>query len=277
VTPDLPEDGTQEPTGHRFLDEAGDTTFFGKGKIPILGRPGVSLCFAMGMVRFGGDLKSIRGQVTALQAEVVADKYLNVIPSIARKIAGKGFFFHATDDPPEVRERFLKFIAGLECSCEVMVARKIPSLFATKHHGRDAEFYADVLSHLLKNRLRLKGKLVLNIAERGNSTRSVNFDRALAKAVEHHREKFAPAAVSSEVVFNVQNPYTEPLLNAADYLSWAVQRVFERGDTRYYDFLGDKINLVVDLYDDAARAGNKNHYLRGHRLTSANKIGPPSP
>jgi hypothetical protein len=48
----------------------------------------------------------------------------------------------------------------------------------------------------------------------------------------------------------VQTHYTEALLNVADYLCWSVQRVFERGETRYYDFLGDRINLVVDLYSE---------------------------
>jgi hypothetical protein len=266
-----------EPTIHRFLDEAGDTTFFGKGRVNILGTEGVSLSFAIGTVKFGGDLNVIRKQIKELQDEVSRDKYLNVIPSVAKKIAGKGFVFHATDDPPEVRERFFKCLAGLDCSCEVMVARKIPSLFATKHHGKDAEFYADVLSHLLKNKLQLKGKLVLNIAERGKSTRNVNLDRALEKAVERHAKNHDPAKISSSVVFNVQNPHTEPLLNAADYLCWAVQRVFERGETRYYDFLGDKISHVVDLYDDANYAGNRNYYRRENKLTAANKISPPSP
>ncbi len=36
---------------HRFLDEAGDTTFFGKGKIPIVGSAGVSKAFILGMVK----------------------------------------------------------------------------------------------------------------------------------------------------------------------------------------------------------------------------------
>jgi hypothetical protein len=52
-----------------------------------------------------------------------------------------------------------------------------------------------------------------------------------------------------KVVFNVQNHQTEPLLNIADYLCWPVQRIFERGEMRYYNFVQEKISLVVDLYD----------------------------
>jgi hypothetical protein len=215
--------------------------------------------------------------VRPLQQEVLADRYVNTIPSVLKKSQGKGFYFHATDDPPEVRERFFRFIEGLDCSIEVMVARKIPRLFLTKHNGKDSEFYADVLSHLLKNKLRLGQKLVLNIAERGNSTKNTNLELALNKAVERHGKKHATDGITSTVVFNVQNHHTEPLLNVADYLCWAVQRVFERGETRYYDFLGDKISLVVDLYDSASYVGNQHYYTRKHRLTVAQKLSPPSP
>jgi hypothetical protein len=262
---------------HRFLDEAGDTTFYGKGRVPIVGQPGVSLGFAIGMAKFNADLNEIRKAVRALQDEVTADKYLLGIASVAKKAAAGGFYFHATDDPPEVRERFFKFVESLACTCEVMVARKLPSMFALKHHHQEAEFYADVLSHLLKNKLKLGQKVVLNIAERGASTRNANLQFALTKAVERFEKKWSVDEISSLVVFNVQNHRTEPLLNVADYLCWSVQRVFERGEMRYYDFLGDRIRLVVDLYDTTKYKGSLNYYRGKRRLTAENKISPPSP
>lgn len=270
-------DSALSVSSHRFLDEAGDTTFFGKGRIPIVGREGVSLSFSIGMVKFNGDLNQIRNQVRALQKEILEDRYLNTIPSIRKKCQGKGFYFHATDDPPEVRERFFRFIDSLDCSVEVMVARKIPALFTSKHNGKDAEFYADLLSHLLKNKLMMDQKLVLNIAERGNSTKNANLERALAKATERHAKKHGNGDVACKVVFNVQNHHTEPLLNVADYMCWAVQRVFERGETRYYDFLNEKISLVVDLYDSASYPGNRNYHTRKNPLTATKKLSPPSP
>ena len=36
---------------HRFLDESGDTTFFGKGHRDIIGEHGVSLTFGIGMLK----------------------------------------------------------------------------------------------------------------------------------------------------------------------------------------------------------------------------------
>jgi hypothetical protein len=47
-----------------------------------------------------------------------------------------------------------------------------------------------------------------------------------------------------KTIFNIQSPIEEPLLSAADYFCWAIQRVFERGELRCYEFLIDKISKV---------------------------------
>ena len=61
---------------------------------------------------------------------------------------------------------------------QAFVGRKIPSLFANKHGNNEHEFYADLLHHLLKSKMNHE-KLVLNIAERGNSTRMANLENAV--------------------------------------------------------------------------------------------------
>jgi hypothetical protein len=259
-------------TSHRFLDEAGDTTFYGKGKIIAIGQPGVSLAFSLGMVKFNCDLATLRQSVVKLQHSVETDDYLKDIPSVQKKITKGGFYFHATDDPPEVRERMFKFIKTVDCGLEIIVGRKMPSLFLRKHNGKESEFYADLLSHLIKTKLKQDQKLVLNITERGPSTKNANLDLALQKAVDRFGKKWDVSEIRSKVVFNVQNPRTEPLLNVADYLCWAVQRVFERGEMRHYDFVRDKISLIVDLYDSANYEGSQNYYTRNHPLTAANKL-----
>jgi hypothetical protein len=260
---------------HRFLDEAGDTTFFGKGRVPILGQKGVSLCFGLGMVKFATPVEEVRNQVEKLCRAVETDKYLNRIPSVVKRVQSGGFFFHAKDDPAEVRERLFKWIYKMDCSLEMVVGRKIPALFARKHNNKDSEFYADLLSHLLKNKLKLGQRQVINIAERGKTTRNHVLELAMTKARERFAKKQDAAEISSEVVFNVQNPRTEPLLCVPDYLAWAVQRVFERGEMRHYDFLRERISLVVDLYDAEKYEGSRNYYTPKRPLTAENKLGPP--
>lgn len=267
------------PVVHRFIDEVGDTAFYGKGggKLIILGQEGVSLVFGMSIVKFERPLAEIRSEIVALQKQVEADPLLNTIPSVVKRVAKGGFFFHACKDSDDVRTVFLHYLRDLKCEAEIVIARKIHSLFVNKHHGKDDEFYADVLSHLIKRRLKQPRRMVLNIAQRGSSTRAKVLDEALAKATGRAGKRWGSDDLKGEVVFNVQTPLREPLLAVPDYLGWAVQRIFEKGQTRYYDYLREKIRLVVDLYDSEKYPNNQNYYDH-HRnpLTAQNKIGPPS-
>lgn len=262
---------------HRFLDEAGDPTFFGKGGGTILGEEGVSLSFSLGMVKFENPLEDLRRQVVELQGRVETDDYVNRVPSIVKRIQAGGFFFHAKDDVPEVRERMYRWIRQTNCSLEMVVGRKIPALFIRKHNGREAEFYADLLSHLLKTKLMMGKRLVINVAARGKTTRNQTLEMAMEKARERFGKRRHLSEINSEVVFNIQNPRTEPLLSVTDYLTWAVQRVFERGDARYYDFVQERVALVVDLYDQENYGQSRNYYTRKNPLSAANRLCPPAP
>lgn len=261
-------------TFHRFLDETGDTTFYGKGRKLIVGQEGVSLCFGLGVVRIDRPLEEVRREVRALQTQVEADPLLNTIPSVRRRIASGGFFFHACKDSPEVRSVVLHYIRDLPCEAEVVMARKIPALFAKQHHGLEGEFYADLLAHLVKNRLKRDGTLVLNVAERGSSTREKVLTEALRLATERAAKRWGGENLRTRAVFNVQNPRTEPLLTVSDYLCWAVQRVFEKGEVRHYNYLAEKIRLVVDIYDRDKYEGFRNYYDKKNPLTAENKVGP---
>ena len=262
-------------THHRFIDEVGDTTFYGSKRKLILGQEGVSSGFGIGLLKLNQPIGEVRRGVDELQREVEADDLLNTIPSVRKRIDSGGFFFHACQDTPDVRSVFLRYLRELKCEAEVVMARKIPSLFEAQHHGQEDEFYADILSHLIKQRVKRPGTLVLNIAQRGSSTREKILNRALEIALERASKKWG-SALQARVVFNIQTPRTEPLLNVADYLCWSVQRVFEKGETRYYDYLQQQIRLVVDLYDFEKYENSRNYYGRNNPLTIENKIGPPN-
>lgn len=233
---------------HYFLDEAGDCTFFGAKKMPMIGQNGVSKNFSLGMVQFTQPLAEIRAQIQVLQKKVENDPYFLRVPSIQKKIKNGGFFFHAKDDPPEVRKLFYDYIRSLDCRFEIVVGRKIPSLFLNKHNGKETEFYADLLSHLIRPRFDNTEKMVLHIASKGVTTRHTTFDNAIKRAINRHH-KTTGEVLDLKISFDVQNQTTEPLLNIADYFCWSVQRYFERNEIRYSEFLMDKIE-IIDLYDN---------------------------
>jgi len=257
---------------HRFLDEAGDTTFYGKGKVRILGNEGVSKCFILGMLKINEPLDFIRDKILELQNEISADPYFESIPSIKKKRGKRGYYLHAKDDIPEVRKLMYDLIKSINCSFECIVARKMYPIYEGIHNGNESEFYADLLSHILKNKFRKYHTLVLNIATRKKCTTHSNLQSGLMKASERANSKNPCAENNCRIVFNIQEPTNEPLLNIADYFCWAVQRVFEKGETRYYDFLSEKISLVVDLYDSEKFKGSKNYYTKRNKLTKENLI-----
>ncbi len=269
-------------SNHRFLDEAGDTSFYGKGKKAILGNQGVSSCFIIGMVKFKEPLEDVRDKVVVLQEKIANDPYFQA-PSVLKKKNATGFYFHATDDLPETRKLFFDLIKSLNCSFEAVVGRKSLERYETKHKGREEYFYADLLSHLLKNKIEKEHKLVLNVSERGSSTKHHNLTLALEKAKErlaetrtrkNTGEKVSRHDINANTVFNVQNPTQEPLLCVADYFCWTIQRVFEKGETRFYDFLLPQISLVVDLYDTNNFYEWRNYYSPKNPLTGSKKISP---
>ena len=104
-------------------------------------------------------------------------------------------------------------IKTIDCSFEAVVGRKIPTLYESKHNGKEAEFYADLLSHLLKNKLNAYSKLVLNISHRSRCTTHTNLQKGLSKAITRAQSKAPDKANDCSVVFNVQQPTAEPLLN----------------------------------------------------------------
>ena len=39
------------------------------------------------------------------------------------------------------------------------------------------------------------------------------------------------------------------MLWAVDYVLWTIQRAYEKDEFRYYNYLKDKISLIIDIFD----------------------------
>src|ERR1700754_5099057 len=97
-------------TYHYFLDEAGDATFYGKGRVPIIGLEGVSCAFILGLLKLHEPLDAVRNKVILLQDKIANDPYYAKVPSILKKRAANGYYLHAKDDIPEVRKEAFELI-----------------------------------------------------------------------------------------------------------------------------------------------------------------------
>lgn len=257
---------------HRFIDEAGDMTFFLKGKVPAhFGEGGISKVFILGMLHVKQPLEETREGIREFCRQIEADPYFNTIPSVKKRIDSGGFYLHAKDDPPELRYKFIEYMMKrIAFSVQMVAGRKSLTRFVNKHHSQEREFYADLLSHLLKDKARYD-KLVINIAERGSSTANVNLEDALRQAHSRHESRRG-TTYTADIKFNVQKYSSEPLLAIVDYALWTVQRVFEKGETRFYDTMKDKLPTIIDLYDTLKYDGFKNYYGRDNPLTKNNQV-----
>lgn len=277
---------------HKFIDEAGDPNFFGKGGVVIIGQEGVSKTFSLGMVSIKNGFKNnpdniehIRTKIRSLAQSIENNPYYNTIPSVKKRIQKYNeFVFHAKDDIPEIRKEFFDLLLDLPFSFQCIVARKIPNLFIKKHNKKESEFYADLLAHLLGDKVHKR--LVLNIAKLNKSTNEINLESAIDKATVKYIQKRGSIQLNKDIVYNVQNYREEPILSITDYCLWAVQRVFEKGETRFYDYLIQtrKKFQVCDIYDFESynikdvndKKVWKNFYNNKNPLTKENKISPSS-
>ena len=136
----------------------------------------------------------------------------------------------------------------MDFTLQVVVARKLEWLFRTRHDGSQNTFYDDLVTHLFKGQMHLARQNTIVFARRGSKSRQ----RALRAAVElgvHRFKEKHPESEPTDVAIETSQPAQETALQAVDYGMWAIQRAFERGEMRYFEYLRPKIEVVWDIFD----------------------------
>ena len=85
-------------------------------------------------------------------------------------------------------------------------------------------------------------KLIATIRSREISASIILQAQSQLKAI--YKENEAQAKIN----IYVQQPSHTPLLQAVDYILWTIFRFYEKGETRYMDFMKDKIKIVNDIF-----------------------------
>ncbi len=257
---------------HRFVDEAGDTTFFKKAKIPaIFGENGVSKYLIIGMVHVKDPLPDAEQKIRDFGKTIEDDDFFNVVPSVKKRIEKYGYFIpHAKDDPPEIKLAFFRFLAGndINFSMQATLGRKNFERFAKSHNNKEREFYADLLAYILHDKANYE-KLVVNIASRVSATDNTNLSESLSRAKQRYQNR-TQKEFNADIRFNVQPYASLPLLSIVDYCLWALQRLVERDDDRYYKLVVDKLPFIFDAF---AKKGSRKKFTRSMPLRSEELAG----
>lgn len=265
---------TSNRIAHYFVDEAGDSTLFDfKGRV-IVGSPGCSRFFILGLVDIP-EPEPLFQELEILRANLLADPYFKRVPSMLPTGGKTALAFHAKDDLPEVRREVMAVLRRHPLRFFAVVRDKLKIAdYVRQRNEREStyrynpnELYDSMVRRLFKTRLHQDDEYRITFAKRGNADRTMALEQALQTA----RQRFAAQwnIVSAAPIHVI--PGTPPKnvgLQVADYLMWALQRCYERREDRFVVLLWQAFRLVHDV-DDTRRAQYGIYYTKKKPLTAA--------
>jgi hypothetical protein len=240
-------------TAHFLVDEAGDLTLFGRRGTSLLGTEGVSWCFMVGVAQVA-DPSGLEEELDALRRDLLADDYLKALPSMQLDARKTAICFHAKNDCPEVRREVFRLLARHDIKVQVGIRRKRALMEDARKRRAKAKawnanvVYDAIVTTLFKRSLHKADDNVIVFARRGKPSR----ERALSEAIHRAQANFerdtgTPSDRPTLTIPSVPSEYAG--LQAVDYILWALQRLFERGEGRYFEFLRQHYRLVMDFDD----------------------------
>ncbi len=152
--------------------------------------------------------------------------------------------FHATTDQQYVRDRVFEVLAHLDYRFDVTLLEKRktqPQLRPDEQRLFKYAWYYH-LKHLAPRVFGQDDEVLIVAAELGTKKKRNAFRLVIEDVMTqclHYRVKRTLAFWRDESDFGLQ---------AVDYLTWAVTRFYERGDSRSYDLIAHKVTSAFDLF-----------------------------
>jgi hypothetical protein len=280
--PDTAATNAEEESGTRtkyyFVDESGDSTLFhSKGGVAI-GQLGCSRFFIIGLLDIPNEELLIEA-LENLRTDLLSDPYFDGVPSFDPKKRKTAVAFHAKDDVPEVRREVFRLLRGFEDLRFFAVIRdKFDVLdyvhnrqrFESSYRYNDNELYDYMVRRLFRDRLHKDAdRFEVCFAKRGSKDRTEALEQALHKARENFYNRFG---IKSEIPINTSSRKAKSKgcggLQAVDYFLWALQRLYERQEERYIEYLWPLCSLVMDI-DDQRNAEYGEYYTKKKPLNLA--------
>jgi Protein of unknown function (DUF3800) len=252
ITP--PADAESPVIVHYFIDEAGTPTLFGRRGKNVVGKE-TSQYFMLEKLEIGNPPALTQG-LHDLRQKLLADPYFKLASSMKLEEGKTAVIFHAKDDLAEVRDRVFHLLLDHDVHFSAVVRDK--QRLVEQVQGRNQaepnyrynenEIYDDMVSQLFKTGFHQADHFELVFASRGKKNRSAALRLALQKAEQIYEQNFG---IKSKHTVNVMNssPVQHLGLQAVDYFLWALQRMYEKGEDRFWSFVWPKVRVVHDLDD----------------------------
>ena len=261
----------QQRTCHYYVDEAGDGTLFNKKKQVVVGREGCSSYFMLGVLEVV-EPKSLHEALAGLRENLRDDPYLSKVPSMQPEQKKTALAFHAKDDCAEVRREVYRLLLQHEIKFFAVVRDKRTIVERVREHNKTTpsyryhpnQLYDRCVSRLFKERLHKEESYVIQFSRRGNRSRTAALQKAIEQAKANLRKSWGIEA-TSPIEIMAARPEQAGGLQAVDYILWALQRLYERGEDRYWEYVADKVSLVHDV-DDTRENGYGAYYTKKNPL-----------
>lgn len=271
----------RERIQYYFVDEAGDLNLFDKKGRPMQGTPGVSQFFMVGVVRLP-DPSDAQTKLDVLRAQLLSDPYFQGVPSFRPEANKTALFFHAKDDLPEVRREMFKLLPTLGAQVHVALRRKdaltqeAQTLF---HYGRklySQDVYDDLIMRVFRNLLHKGDSNEIVFARRGKTARKDALQTAIRKAKENFAARWG-TYYDKPTTIHSGFPSAFAGLQVIDYYLWALQRLFESGEDRFFNLLQHDFKLIMDLDDTREKPYGawytKSNPLTPKKIKPSNRLG----
>ncbi len=234
-------------------------TLFNKRHVIVVGKQGVSHCFMVGVSQIP-DPKEAHNKLEQLRSDLLSDPYFKGVPSMQSEAKKTAICFHAKDDLQEVRREVFKLLPTLNAKVQVAIRRKQDLAVVaqsnyrlSKRKTKDTDIYYDLVKRLFKNLLHKHDENKIIFASRGKSDRHLALNGALERAkknfeITNSRSiQYPPTSITST------SPSASAGLQIIDYYLWALQRLYERGEDRFFQLLANQYRLIMDLDDKRNR------------------------
>ena len=256
---------------HYFVDEAGDLSFFNKKGRIIVGQPGASKYFMVGVAQIA-DPEVVTWELNALRTKLMTHPRYKGIPSMQPEARKTATAFHAKDDYIEIREQVFELIRSFDIKVFVAIRSKAEIAEAGKatfkNLGKKLQqnaLYDDLIKRLFRNLLHKADVVQIAIARRGKAAREDALEQAINQAQKNFEAKWK---ISSNGSILIEPAYPSQVagLQVVDYYLWALQRLYEREEDRFFKPLAQTYRLIMDL-DDKRNKGCGEWYSDRNPLT----------
>ncbi|OGZ63827.1 MAG: hypothetical protein A3A98_00885 [Candidatus Staskawiczbacteria bacterium RIFCSPLOWO2_01_FULL_40_39] len=208
-----------------FLDESGDLGF-------NFDKKGTSKFFIVTFLFISGSKKPFEKIIKKTHSE------------LKKKIKKRIGILHAVNEKPTTRQRLLKRLSEKDCTIMTIYLNK--SKVFTKLQDEKQVLY-NYVTNILLDRIYTKravsnDKEIELIASRHETNKFLNenFKDYLHRKVRDNHKGI--------MMISIRTPAEEKVLQAVDFISWAIFRKHEKHDDRYYNIIKNKIVEENPLY-----------------------------